>query len=165
MYSINCILFLHKFQLYVSGPFPPNSRFTFDYYWSYTFFRYSLDNTKFLGCDSTGMVGLASEYPTANPQLLRLSSTKFKSGELVCTCFFYTFSKGKWWRHKNEICKFMGLFFFVDFALNDIIEASSQINALSLSNAPPYSFRPLRPLCNKRPCLKEWQLLQNDRNR
>ena len=75
MYSINCILSLHKFQLYVSGPFPPNSRFTFDYYWSYTFFRYSLDNTKFLGCDSTDMVTLvdgmlASEYPTANPQAL-----------------------------------------------------------------------------------------------
>ena len=75
MYSINCIPSLHKFQLYVSGPFPPNSRFTFDYYWSYTFFRYSLDNTKFLGCDSTGMVTLVdgmlvSEYPTANPQAL-----------------------------------------------------------------------------------------------
>ena len=75
MYSINCIPSLHKFQLYVSGPFPPNSRFTFDYHWSYTFFRYSLDNTKFLGCDSTGMVTLvdgmlASEYPTANPQAL-----------------------------------------------------------------------------------------------
>ena len=71
MYSINYKLSLHKFQLYVSGPYPPNSRFTFDYYWSYTFFRYSSD--KFLGCDSTGMVTLvdgmqATEYP--NPQAL-----------------------------------------------------------------------------------------------
>ena len=74
MYSINYELSLHKFQLYESGSsFPPNSRFTFDYYWSYTFFRYALDNTKFLGCDSTGMVTLVdgmqvTEYP--NPQAL-----------------------------------------------------------------------------------------------
>ena len=66
-------LSLHKFELYVSGPFPSNFRFIYDYYWSFTFFRYSLDNTKFLGCDSTGMVTLvdgmqASEYP--NPQAL-----------------------------------------------------------------------------------------------
>ena len=74
MYSIKFYkLSLHKFQPYVSGPFPPNSRFTYDYYWSFTFFRYSLDNTKFLGCDSTGMVTLvdgmqAPAYP--NPQAL-----------------------------------------------------------------------------------------------
>ena len=66
-------LSLRKFQLYVSGPFSPNSRFTFDYYWSFTFFRDKLDNTKFLGCDSTGMVTLvdgmqAPAYP--NPQAL-----------------------------------------------------------------------------------------------
>ena len=76
MYSINnCILSLHKFRLYVSGPNLLNSRFDFDYYWSYTFFRYSLDNTKFLGYDSTGMVTLvdgmqASKHPNANPQAL-----------------------------------------------------------------------------------------------
>ena len=75
-YNINnCILSLRKFQLYVSGLYPPNSHFIFDFYWSFTFFRYSLDNTKFLGCDSTGMVTLvdgmqASEYPNANPQAL-----------------------------------------------------------------------------------------------
>ena len=74
MYSINYKLSLHKFQLYKSGSdYPTNSRFTFDYYWSYTFFRYSLDNTKFLGCDSTGMVTLVdgmqfTQYP--NPQAL-----------------------------------------------------------------------------------------------
>ena len=63
MYSINCILFLHKFQLYVSGPFPPNSRFTFDYYWSYTFFRYSLDNTKFLGVIALAWLGWPLSIP------------------------------------------------------------------------------------------------------
>ena len=79
-YNINnCILSLHKFQLYVSRPYPPNSRFIFDYYLSFTFFGYSLDNTKFLGCDSTGMVTLvdgmqASEYPNANPQALFILS-------------------------------------------------------------------------------------------
>ena len=74
MYSIKFYkLSLHKFQPYASGPFPPNSRFTYDYYWSFTFFCYSLDNTKFLGCDSTGMLTLvdgmqAPAYP--NPQAL-----------------------------------------------------------------------------------------------
>jgi len=65
---------LHKFQLYQSGSeYPPNSRFTFDYYWSYTFFRYLPDNTTFLGCDGTGRAMLVdgmqvSDYP--NPQAL-----------------------------------------------------------------------------------------------
>ena len=74
MYSIKFYkLSVHKYQPYVSGPFPPNSRFTYDYYWSFTFFRYSLDNTKFLGYDSTGMLTLvdgmqAPAYP--NPQAL-----------------------------------------------------------------------------------------------
>ena len=74
MYNIKFYkLSVHKYQPYVSGPFPPNSRFTYDYYWSFTFFRYSLDNTKFLGCDSTGMLTLvdgmqAPAYP--NPQAL-----------------------------------------------------------------------------------------------
>ena len=41
--------------------------------WSFTFFRYSLDNTKLLGCDSTGILTLvdgmqAPAYP--NPQAL-----------------------------------------------------------------------------------------------
>ena len=72
MYSIKFYkLSLRKFQPYVSGPFPLNSRFT--YYRSFTFFRYSLDNTKFLVCDSTGMLTLvdgmqAHAYP--NPQAL-----------------------------------------------------------------------------------------------
>ena len=74
MYSIKFYkLSVHKYRPYVSGPFPPNSRFTYDYYWSFTFFRYSLDNTKFLGYDSTGMLTLvdgmqAPAYP--NPQAL-----------------------------------------------------------------------------------------------
>ena len=74
MYSIKFYkLSVYKYQPYVSGPFPPNSRFTYDYYWSFTFFRYSLDNTKFLGYDSTGMLTLvdgmqAPAYP--NPQAL-----------------------------------------------------------------------------------------------
>ena len=89
MYSINCILSLHKFQLYVSGPFPPNSRFTFDYYWSYTFFRYSLDNTKFLGCDSTDMVTLVDGSIPLQTLKRCLSSTKFISGVLVCSFFIH----------------------------------------------------------------------------
>ena len=77
MYGINYKLSLHKFQQFAGGSsYPSNSRFIFDYYWSYTFFRYSLDNTDnkmFLGCDSTGMVTLvdgmqSTEYP--NPQAL-----------------------------------------------------------------------------------------------
>ena len=73
MYSINYKLSLHKFQQFAGGSYPSNSRFTFDYFWSYTFFRYSLDNRMFLGCDSTGMVTLVdgiqfTEYP--NPQAL-----------------------------------------------------------------------------------------------
>ena len=65
---------LHKFQPYASGSdYPNNSRFTIDYYWSYTFFRYTLDNTTFLGCDGTGRAMLVdgmqvSDYP--NPQAL-----------------------------------------------------------------------------------------------
>ena len=65
---------LHKFQPYTSGSdYPTNSRFTTDYYWSYTFFRYVLDNTTLLGCDGTGRAMLVdgmqfSDYP--NPQAL-----------------------------------------------------------------------------------------------
>ena len=62
---------------------------------------------------------------------------------------------------KMKFVNLWGWLFFVvvvvDFALNDIIDARSQINAPSLSNAPrpPHAFRPLRPLCKKRPCLKK----------
>ena len=68
---------LHKFQPYASGSdYPNNSRFTIDYYWSYTFFQYTLstlDNPKFLGCDGTARAMLVdgmqvSDYP--NPQAL-----------------------------------------------------------------------------------------------
>ncbi|XP_073233458.1 uncharacterized protein [Porites lutea] len=58
---------------YSSGEYPTNSRFKIDYYWSYTFFPYKLDNTTFLGCDGTGRAMLVDgmqffEYP--NPQAL-----------------------------------------------------------------------------------------------
>ena len=64
---------MHKFQPNIPGSYPPNSRFTFDYYWSFTFIQYQLDKTKFLGCDSTRKATLVdgmqvSDYP--NPQAL-----------------------------------------------------------------------------------------------
>ena len=82
-----------------------------------------------------------------------LSSTKFISGVLVCS-FFIHLEKENDDVTKMKFVNLWGWVFFVDFALNDIIDARSKVNAPSLSNAPPYVFRPLRPLCNKRPCLK-----------
>ena len=64
-----------------------------------------------------------------------LSSTKFISEVLVCIFFIHLE------KENDDVTKMkfvnLWLVFFVDFALNDIIDARSQINALSLSNAPP----------------------------
>ena len=81
---------------------------------------------------------LASEYPTAKP-----SNAVYPQRNLNLECWF-ALAFLIHLKKEND-----------DFALNDIIDARSQINASSLSNALPDAFRPPRPLCKKRPCLKE----------
>ena len=82
-------------------------------------------HTKFLGCDSTDMVTLvdgmlASEYPTAKP-----SNAVYPQRNLNLECWF-ALAFLIHLKKEND-----------DFALNDIIDARSQINPPSLSNAPP----------------------------
>ena len=81
-----------------------------------------------------------------------LSSAKFNLENCFALAFFIQLIE----KENDDVTEMKFVNYGVGLhTLNDIIDARSQINASSLSNALPDAFRPPRPLCKKRPCLKE----------